>query len=176
MEIASIKAKHGQPDMAVEVKKEMRKRYSDHDVLCFFAKSQYWVGDYSGAIATLDHAIANLKQRKDNTLHDELQIQALYISLFLDQCNFKHAEPHLRRQVALLSVDPRDKEALLGAKRSLSTCLRQLHRDKEADAVLSVKDMPERPDDQFFLTDEDKAALKKSQSKNQLKTEPRPAH
>jgi flagellar biosynthesis regulator FlbT len=174
MEIASIKAKHGHPDAAVEAKKEMRKRYSEHDVLCLFGKSQYWVGDYSGAIATLDHAIANLKQRKDNTLHDELQIQELYISLFLDQANQKQAEPHFRRQVALLSGNPRDKEALLAAKKSLSTCLRQLHRDKEADAVYKMKDMPDRPDDQFFLTDEDKAALKKSQSQAQLKTEQKP--
>jgi hypothetical protein len=40
--------------------------------------------------------------------------------------------------------------------------------------VFTMKDEADRPDNQFFLTDEDKAALKKSQSKGQLKTEHKP--
>lgn len=175
LKMASIKARQGHPEFVEEAKKEMRLKFSENEVVCSLAESQFWALDYGAAIATLDHALANLKQRKDDTVHDEAKIQSIYSRVYIEQGSPRLAEPHVRRWMDILSRNPEDKPELDDAKRTLAFCLRQLHRDKEANAVLGAEGMKGRADYEFMLSDEEKAALKKFQSKTHSKTEKKPS-
>ncbi len=165
--LAAMQEKHGQKNTFAS--EYLRTHKPESEALRRVAEGKMWTGDYRGAAALLDRAMTKLTGTRSEKSHEEVRINRIYANLRIDRADWKGAEPYFRRNVTLMTKDPKDLEALNLAKFQLSECLKNQKRFDEAAALLSEKrnkrdkKYMERYD--FMLTDEEKAELAKDEAK-----------
>lgn len=164
--IAGLQEKRGHKNKFAS--EYLRTHKPESEALRRVASGKFYAGDYKGAQTLLDRAMTKLSGTRSEKTWEEVRINELYANLNLDHRDWKGAEVYMRRNVHLLSKDPKDSEKLYFAKLRLADCLRHQNRLEEAAAMQPHrknkrdKKYMERYD--FILTDEEKAALAKEEA------------
>jgi len=163
--IDALRAKHGQ---TVKYEQEfLRETKPTTMAMRVVSECKLWAADYKGAVAMLDRAKLIIRGNAAEQLKEMVEINRSYASIKTDVNDWKGAEPYFRKNIVLLSKDPKNIGKLNSDRIQLARCLREQNRLAEAEELEreAKRSRPSRKNRyDFIFTEQEQSALEKERA------------
>ena len=163
--IDALRAKHGQ---TVKYEQEfLRETKPTTMAMRVVSECKLWAADYKGAVAMLDRAKLIIRGNAEEQPKEMVEINRSYASIKTDVNDWKGAEPYFRKNIVLLSKDPKNIGKLNSDRIQLARCLREQNRLAEAEELEreAKRSRPSRKNRyDFIFTEQEQSALEKERA------------